>query len=58
MIEIIIAYSIFITIKCYDFYKKYKINYSNYQNSLKALAEYDPELKKYLEHQEKKRHGK
>lgn len=57
MIEILIAYSTLITIICYYFYKKYKINYSNYHNCLKALAEYDPGLKQYLEQQEKKRHG-
>lgn len=36
-----------------NYYKeKYQIYYNNYKQSLKALKEYDPKLKAYLESKE------
>jgi len=54
VIELLIAYSIVMTIAYYKLWKKNNINYSNYKNCLKALAEYDPKLKEYLDKQEER----
>ena len=35
------------------YYKKYVIYYNNYKQVLKALGEYDPDLKAFLERSEK-----
>ncbi len=35
------------------YYKKYVIYYNNYKQVLKALGEYDPDLKAFLERTEK-----
>lgn len=45
----IILFGLGMTVMYFDLRHKYKIMYSNYQNCLRALAENDPELKKYIE---------
>ncbi len=44
----LILYSILTTIAFIKYYRKNEINYSNYQNCLRALAEYDKNLAEYL----------
>ena len=41
-------------IKIYKLEKKNQINYSNYQNCLRALSEYDRELANYLRSRDNK----
>jgi len=48
-ILILTLYSILTTIAFIKYYRKNEINYSNYQNCLRALAEYDKNLAEYLE---------
>lgn len=48
IIEILILYVGIMTIKYLKLKEKNKINYSNYQNCLKSLAETDPSLADYL----------
>lgn len=47
--ELALLYSGFMTIKYFRKKQESKINYNNYHNCLKSLAEYDPKLKEYLE---------
>lgn len=49
LIGLLIIYSIVVTYTCFKLMKENKIYYSNYRNTLKALAEYDRELARYLE---------
>lgn len=53
LILILTLYSILITIGFIKYYRKNEINYSNYQNCLRALAEYDPRLKEKLKEEGK-----
>lgn len=46
---LLLLFGIGMTGMYFDLRHKYKIVYSNYQNCLRALAENDPELKKYIE---------
>lgn len=48
-IIVLTLYSILTTIGFIKYYRKNEINYSNYQNCLRALAEYDKNLAEYLE---------
>ncbi len=52
-IIILTLYSILTTIGLVKYYKKNEINYSNYINCLRALAEYDPRLKEKLKEEGK-----
>lgn len=54
LIIVLIIYSTLTTIALIRYYKKNEINYSNYQNCLRALSEYDLDLAKYLEKEGKK----
>lgn len=45
----ILLFGIGMTGMYFDLRHKYKVMYSNYQNCLRALAENDSELKKYIE---------
>ena len=47
--KILIVHAIVITVLYIRKNESNKTNYSNYQNCLRALAENDPELKKYIE---------
>jgi len=49
LILLLTLYSIVTTIGLIKYYKKNEINYSNYQNCLRALSEYDKDLAEYLE---------
>lgn len=48
LIELLILYSGILTIKYFKLKNLNKINYSNYQNCLRALADTDPKLANYL----------
>lgn len=48
LIELLILYSGILTIKYFKLRNLNEINYSNYQNCLKALADTDPNLSNYL----------
>lgn len=54
LIIVLIIYSTLTTIVLIRYYKKNEINYSNYQNCLRALSEYDSDLAQYLEKEGKK----
>lgn len=54
IIELMIIYSIVVTYTCFKLMKENKIYYSNYKNTLKALAEYDKGLAIYLESKERR----
>lgn len=47
--KFLIIYAIVMTILYIKKNESNKINYSNYQNCLRALAEVDPKLKEYIE---------
>lgn len=49
---LLIIYNIAIIYALYKTNQKKNIYYNNYQQCLRALAEQDPELKKYLEGEE------
>lgn len=49
LIELFFFYSGVLTIKYFKLKKTNKINYSNYQNCLRSLADSDPKLANYLE---------
>ena len=48
IIMILFAYGYIMTIKYVKMKNKNKINYSNYRNCLRALADTDSDLKNYL----------
>lgn len=48
-IILLILYSTLTTIALIKYYRKNEINYSNYQNCLRALSDTDPSLKEHLE---------
>lgn len=48
LIELLILYSGILTIKYFKLRNLNEINYSNYQNCLRALADTDPNLSSYL----------
>ena len=48
LIELLILYSCILTIKYFKLRNLNEINYSNYQNCLRALADTDPNLSNYL----------
>lgn len=54
LIGLLIIYSVVVTYTCFKLMKENKIYYSNYKNALKALAEYDKELARYLESKERR----
>ena len=47
-IVLLLIYSIIITYSYLKIKKQNKINYSNYQNALKALSSFDPKLADFL----------
>ena len=54
IIVILIIYGVFVTYTCFKLMKESKIYYSNYKNTLKALAEHDKGLAIYLESKERR----
>lgn len=49
LIMLLIIYSVILTVKYFKLKELNKINYSNYQNCLRALADTDPDLANYLD---------
>lgn len=54
IILVLVIYGVVITYTCFKLIKENKIFYSNYRNTLKALAEYDKGLAIYLESKERR----
>lgn len=48
VIELLVFYAVAVTIKYYKVKMLNRVNYSNYQNCLRALSETDPKLADYL----------